>query len=153
MPIVKLLKDSVIEPLLVMAWRSNPLVYQGLLKQTAPLQWENHIDWWRKDRAWEHWLIVYGEGIYERPVGQVNVVNLDTDCPEIGYFIGEIPLWGKGIATDAVSDVIDWCKEHGYKKICADVRQDNPASVKLLKKLGFREVEGQDGLQGYLLEI
>ncbi len=142
------------DALIVMAWRSNPLVYQGFLKQTSPLQWENHWGYWRKQKNWNHWIIVYGEGEYERPIGQVNIQHLDTDCPEIGYFIGEVPLWSKGFATEAVNLTLEKLRMMGYKRVCADVKMGNVASQKTLIKVGFRKMpSGRDGLVGYMKEL
>jgi len=140
------------DALLIMTWRNNPMVFKGFLKQKEPLLWENHIDYWNKRKNFKDWIIMYGEGIYERPVGQVNIVNTDTDCPEIGYFIGEVALWGRGIITEALKIAIDYIWNLGYKKICADVKPDNKSSIVVLRKLGFTEVDGRDGLIGYIKE-
>ncbi len=141
------------DALLVMTWRSNPLVYAGFLKQKAPLQFENHWDYWKSLKNYKHWIILYGEGEYQRPVGQVNAQKLDTDCPEVGYFIGETPLWGKGIATEAVRLVLDELWEMGYDQVCADTKPDNIASQVLLRRLGFEQTVGRDGLIGWIRKL
>lgn len=98
-------------------------------------------------------MIEYDDGEFKRDVGQVNIQNLYTPCPEISYFIGETPLWGKGIATRAIVLAIDWLRKHGYKRVCADTLLSNPASMRVLEKLGFIETEGRDGLKSYVLEL
>lgn len=56
---------------------------------------------------------------------------------EIGYFIGE-PYWGKGIATRAVAQMIDYIKNNfDVVRIYAEVFSPNTASMKVLEKNGF----------------
>ena len=140
---------------LVMAWRSNPLIYAGFEQQKAPLAYEGHYNWWKSQKNWKQWIIVYGEGKYKRDVGQINLRRLDTDCPEVGYFIGEIPLWNKGIATRSVEEVLEWLEEHSYRKVCAEVKKDNPASAHVLRKMGFvfRNDDILSGLEIFQKEI
>jgi len=141
------------DALLVMTWRSNPIIYAGFLKQTSPLTWENHLTYWKKLKNWKHWIILYGEGEYERPVGQINIQMTNTDCPEIGYFIGEIPLWGRGIATASLKLVLNEIKKLGFNYVCADIKEDNLSSIKVVEKLGFKSHNGRDGLKGFIKSL
>jgi RimJ/RimL family protein N-acetyltransferase len=129
---------------LIMAWRSNSLVYQEFPCQHSPLAFEEHYNWWKSQKNWRQWIISYGEGKYARDVGEVNVQNLNTDCPEIGYLIGEIPLWGKGVGKQAVNKALDWLRKKGYKKVSAKVLDKNEGSKRLLYNLGFKLVNGTD---------
>ena len=58
---------------------------------------------------------------------------------EVGYWIGE-PYWGKGIATEALGQIVDY----GFKtftdivRIYAEVFEFNLSSMKVLEKNGFR---------------
>ena len=56
---------------------------------------------------------------------------------EIGYFIGE-PFWGKGIATQAVSLLMDHItKVYDPVRVWAEVFEHNKASMRVLEKNGF----------------
>ncbi len=54
--------------------------------------------------------------------------------PEIGYWIGK-PYWGKGIATEAVLQFLDYYKA---RPVYARVAKDNLASQRVLQKCGFK---------------
>lgn len=56
---------------------------------------------------------------------------------EIGYFLGE-QYWGKGIATKAVSLLLDYINTNfDVMRIYAEVFVHNTASMKVLEKNGF----------------
>ncbi|MEE2565650.1 GNAT family N-acetyltransferase [Hyphobacterium marinum] len=56
---------------------------------------------------------------------------------EIGYWIGR-PFWGKGYATEAGTGLMEWARESlGAERFVARHFEDNPASGKVLEKLGF----------------
>ena len=57
--------------------------------------------------------------------------------PEIGYWFGK-PYWGRGYATEAVAAALAW-SERDWKKrvIVAGHFTDNPASGRVLEKVGF----------------
>lgn len=64
---------------------------------------------------------------------------------EIGYWLGR-PHWGKGIVSEACRAIIKEAKETlGVKKLVAGVFHDNPASMKILEKIGFIPT-GESGL-------
>lgn len=58
--------------------------------------------------------------------------------PEIGYWLGR-SFWGRGVATAAATAALTrFFSETAADAIAAVVRQDNPASARVLEKLGFR---------------
>ena len=60
------------------------------------------------------------------------------DILEIGYWIGR-PYWGQGYATEASKAIIAEAKtELGIKRLCAGAFSDNPASLHILEKIGFK---------------
>ena len=126
-------KNSDLE--LLMAWRSNRLVYEGFYQQTEPLKWEEHIAWWEsRNKDWREFIIVFNE----RDVGIVTIGQLDHWSPEIGYFIGEVTLWGQGIGKESVKLALKWLKDKGYEYCHTTVLKDNQRSLNLLKGLGFQ---------------
>ena len=56
--------------------------------------------------------------------------------PEIGYWIGR-DFWGRGYATEAGRAVIAIARTLGHQRLTAGHFVDNPASGKVLRKLGF----------------
>ncbi len=76
---------------------------------------------------------------------------------EVGYWIGK-RHWGKGIATAALSRLLDLVEE---RPLYAYVAKHNPASVKVLEKCGF-EIVGEDpaftsiggeAIEGFILRL
>jgi len=119
---------------LMMAWRSNPLVYEGFYQQTKPLQWGEHEHWFStRNKGWRTFIIEY----MERPVGVVTIGQLDHWSPEIGYYVGEVSLWNCGVGTHAVSLALDYLEKKRYEHCHTTVLETNKASLKLLEKLGF----------------
>lgn len=62
----------------------------------------------------------------------------DPSAAILGFWIGK-PYWGRGYATEAAQAVLrhafdDW----GVELVCADHFTDNPASARVIDKLGFR---------------
>lgn len=60
---------------------------------------------------------------------------------EIGYGLAE-PVWGLGYGTEAVGAVVDWSRRQAdVRTLTARVLPGNEASLRLLRRLGFAEVE------------
>ncbi len=56
---------------------------------------------------------------------------------ELGYWLGR-PYWGEGFATEAAAAVMHWARETlGVEEFMAGHFSDNPASGRVLRKLGF----------------
>lgn len=70
-----------------------------------------------------------------RLIGACGIGNLDGEA-ELGYWIGR-PYWGLGFATEASRAVVEIARTIGHKKLVASHFTDNPASGKVLRKLGF----------------
>ena len=128
---------------LMMAWRSNPLVYEGFYSQTKPLTWDEHIQFWNsRPSSWGAFIIFYED----RPVGVVTIGQLEHWSPEIGYYIGEVSLWGKGFGREAVRLGLQFIKEYGKMYCHTTVKKDNERSIRLLKSLGFEYMaEAREG--------
>jgi len=135
----------------MLAWRSNPDIYQGFVTQNSPLFWEEHIAWWQsRPETWRSFIILY-EG---RPVGVVTIGQLEHWSPEIGYYIGEVSLWGKGLGKEAVSLALQWLKEHGKHYAHTTILDNNKRSIKLVKSLGFKWLgKARDGESWYQIKL
>jgi ribosomal-protein-alanine N-acetyltransferase len=56
----------------------------------------------------------------------------------IGYFIGDKDYWGKGVATETISIILDLAKnKYNLAKVTAELYEPNIASEKTLLKNGF----------------
>jgi RimJ/RimL family protein N-acetyltransferase len=82
------------------------------------------------------------EGDRAGPGEIIGMIGLHIDAPhhhaELGYSIG-MPYWGRGYATEAAAAVVD----HGFEalnlqRIHAGYYTRNPASGRILEKLGFK---------------
>ena len=66
-------------------------------------------------------------GLGRRPSGSV----------ELGYWIAR-PHWGRGYATEAARALIDIARALGFSRLEGSHFLDNPASARVLEKLGFQ---------------
>ncbi|MGB0922605.1 MAG: GNAT family N-acetyltransferase [Alphaproteobacteria bacterium] len=81
--------------------------------------------------------------------GLIGVVVIGDDNPDfgapegtkqIGYWVGE-PYWGQGYVTEACRAALTYgFDEMQLNEIFAGVLVDNPASIRVLEKLGFEHV-------------
>ena len=91
------------------------------------------------------WAVEWKET--QEPIGCVGYLpashsNLDIedDHAEVGYWIAR-PFWGRGICTEALRIVIDYCfAEKGFSVLWGDYFPDNPASGKVMEKCGFVDI-------------
>lgn len=78
-------------------------------------------------------------------IGRVNISFLmrqDTLVANLGYRVAQ-DQQGKGIATLALNTTLDWIMADGrFSMIEAYAMKSNLGSVKVLKKIGLREVPG-----------
>jgi RimJ/RimL family protein N-acetyltransferase len=66
---------------------------------------------------------------------------IDVDEGSLGYWIDR-SAWGQGYAYEAASAVVRFARERvGLLKLTAGRAYDNPASGRILCKLGFRSVD------------
>lgn len=70
-----------------------------------------------------------------RIIGGIGL-NLGVDGPELGYWITP-EAWGRGYATEAASALLRLARTLGHRRVAAYHFLDNPASGRVLEKLGF----------------
>jgi RimJ/RimL family protein N-acetyltransferase len=71
------------------------------------------------------------------PVGMVGLHRREAPWPELGYWLGR-DFWGMGFATEAARGLLDWAQvERGMRAAASGHFDDNPASGRVLEKLGF----------------
>ena len=63
--------------------------------------------------------------------------DVNRQTATLGYWLGET-FWGRGIMTEAVAALTDFCLENfRLRRISAEVFANNPASARVLEKAGF----------------
>jgi len=130
---------------LLLAWRSHPLVYKGFAIQQKPLTWEEHLHWWRTRRHRQDWIVLVRESGLTRRIGSLCITGLDSECPEVGLYVGEVGLHGRGFGKRILALSVDWLTQKGYRQCQAMILDDNIASQNAFASQGFRLVnrEGQ----------
>ncbi|GAA0780294.1 N-acetyltransferase [Roseibium denhamense] len=62
------------------------------------------------------------------------------ETPELGYWLGR-PFWGMGYMHEALPAAINWVFENtSHDLIAAEAMTENPASLKVMDRIGFRTV-------------
>ena len=73
----------------------------------------------------------------ERLIGVMSLEGFDG-APVLGYWLAE-PWWGKGFATEAGAAVLAHAfKTRDVERVVSGVFKDNPGSLNVQKKLGFK---------------
>ncbi len=73
-------------------------------------------------------------------IGAVGYIESEGAQAEIGYWIGK-PWWGHGFATEAARTLMDYCFHViGFRRLTCGHFVDNPASARVIAKLGFRRI-------------
>lgn len=83
-------------------------------------------------------------------IGRVNLMDLVDGSAELGYRVGEQAA-GRGVATAAVAQVCRLAAtDYGLTSLTAVTTLDNPASMRVLTRSGFTQVENTtvDGRPG-----
>lgn len=71
-----------------------------------------------------------------RIIGGIGISELDDEL-NLGYWIAR-PYWGLGFATEAATAVRRIARAMGLPRLVAAHMVDNPASGRVLRKIGFR---------------
>ena len=104
----------------------------------AELWIESHLESWNSKTG-----AVFAITIKEsnQVVGTVSLMDIEGNQAEIGYWIGE-PFWGNGYCTEAVNALIQFSLDNlGIRKFIAEHLESNPASGKVLMKVGMHLVD------------
>lgn len=82
-------------------------------------------------------LITLPDGPAPRLIGCIGI-HIEGDAHELGYWLTP-DAWGRGYATEAGRQMIDIARHAmGITRLRAGHYVDNPASARVLAKLGFR---------------
>ena len=126
---------------LLLAWGTHPQVTRFLPSRPPALTWELHRAWFKTRQHRMDWLIMVDDGkTRPRAVGEVHIRDLNTPAPEIGLYIGEVDLWGKGIGRQALELAMEWAWAHGVKKLQAVIHPRNRRSLHLFSTIGYQKI-------------
>lgn len=115
---------------------------EAVAKNLARVPWPYHMDDARaflsrpRDAAEPSFLISLRTGGAPRIIGGVGISDLDGDL-NLGYWIAR-PYWGLGFATEAATAVRRIARAMDLPRLVASHMIDNPASGRVLRKVGFR---------------
>jgi 8-oxo-dGTP diphosphatase len=99
-------------------------------------------------RAW-HLAITGQEAEREVIVGGVGLrLDKDRRSARLGYWVGR-RFWGHGVASEAAGRLARWAMANlDLDRLEATVATDNPGSIAVLRRIGFRHVgEGTEAFQ------
>ncbi len=74
-----------------------------------------------------------------RLIGECGLARRPSGAVELGYWIAK-PFWGRGFATEACAALIDIARTLGLNCLEGSHFLDNPASARVLEKLGFEPI-------------
>jgi RimJ/RimL family protein N-acetyltransferase len=111
---------------------------EGIVRNLARAPWPYGIDDARafaalpQDPRLPHFIVTLpGIGV----IGSAGLGENEGE-PEIGYWIAR-DFWGQGFATEAAAAVLRIARTLGHRRLTAGHFIDNPASGRVLRKLGF----------------
>ena len=120
---------------LVLAWRSNPKIYNHFRQQDSPLDWDAHLSWYESRQQDRHDFTINYEA---RRVGVVSI----TANEEVSIYLGDFSARGNGVATAALRWLCERFKQR--TPLIAEIHQDNIASKQLFEGCEFQQC-GRDG--------
>jgi RimJ/RimL family protein N-acetyltransferase len=88
-------------------------------------------------RDWTFAIDLPGEGLIGIVGAHLRGKDYQGGHIEIGYWLGK-PFWGNGYATEAARAVADYAEGLDIAPLFARHYADNPASGRVLEKVGFR---------------
>lgn len=81
----------------------------------------------------------------QKYVGAFYITNVGSS-PQVGKYLGHTDYVGKGVAYEAMQSLLDYCRDRaGLRRLTAITRRDNVANIALNTKLGFRQVDAEQG--------
>ena len=141
--ILRPLKDSDAQSVVENA--NNLNVSRWLLKMPYPYRMKDAREWIRhtKEYSWKRPIEDYVFGIGLKPehniIGAIGIHHIDRNqgIGEVGYWLGE-RYHGKGYGSEFLKAVVDFAFNRiKLRRLEAGVFDGNPASGRLLEKVGF----------------
>lgn len=115
---------------LILAWRSNPKIFEHFRSQDEPLDWIDHVSWFESRVANRYDFMIHYN---DRRVGVINIDQNDM----VGIYLGDFSAHGQGIATESLCWLCNRFEER--VPLFAEIHEDNTASKNLFRRCGFQK--------------
>lgn len=115
-------------------------VVEKLARVPWPYQPHHARDWLTRPAGDDHALLIEAHDLGPAPrlVGGIGL-HWEEDGLQLGYWLTPA-AWGRGYASEAGRQMVEVARHAlGQRRLAADHHLDNPASGKVLRKLGFCE--------------
>jgi RimJ/RimL family protein N-acetyltransferase len=116
-------KEDIVRNLALVPWPYTADDARAFAEAQHPLHYPQFLLWQRTDAAPQ---LVGACGLAQR-----------EGAAELGYWIAR-PYWGMGYASEAAYAVLGIARALGHRRLVSGHFTDNPASGKVLCKIGFR---------------
>lgn len=73
-------------------------------------------------------------------IGDINLFITDTETGEVNVMIADIAYRKRGLASQAITFMINFAKKLNLKHIYAKILEENQSSARVFQRLGFVEV-------------
>lgn len=126
-------------------WKNDEETYKYLGGGFMPLSIDQQMKWLDSyiDTTGNNKRFIICEGESDQPIGMIGLydINWIHRVCEIGIFIGDKQVRGKGYATEACQLLEHFASEYlNLRKIKLSVVSDNEQAIKLWNSLGYRKV-------------
>lgn len=116
-------EEAIVRNLASAPWPYAPEDAQGFTART-------------QDKRHPHFLVTLPGASGTDLIGCIGLAEHEGES-ELGYWIAQ-PHWNRGFATEAGRAVLALARTLGHRRVVASHFMDNPASGRVLRKLGFR---------------
>jgi RimJ/RimL family protein N-acetyltransferase len=131
----------------IVAWLNEPAVRENLLL-AYPLSRDEEERWYedvlKQEPATRPFIVEIpaptGAGAWS-PIGIVAFHGVDwrARSGEVGIFLGDTTVWGRGYGTDALRTLVRWgFEELNLNRVWLRVYDDNGRAIRSYEKLGLR---------------
>ncbi len=115
---------------------------EAIVRNLGTLPWPYSEDDARAFVAREHSAYYPNFLLFQRTDGPPRLIGAcgihdNEGAAELGYWIAR-PYWGLGFASEAANAVVAIARAVGHERLVAGHFTDNPASGRVLRKIGFR---------------
>lgn len=123
-------------------WRNNPLVWKYTGSRPSRIINEKiETDWLKnalkKPQDFRFAICLKENSQY---IGNVQLINVNSNAADFHIFIGEPSFWGKGIGKEATILMLNFGFTHlDLNSINLEVHKENLAAYSVYKKIGFEE--------------
>lgn len=123
------------------AWLNDMEVRRWLaMSEASPPTLQSEQEWYQQmqeDPDGIVWCIELKEA---RPIGNVGLHRIDKthQRAELGIFIGDRSVWGRGLGTEAIRQVLRYAfDELGLRRVQLHVDEDNLRGIRCYERCGF----------------